>query len=146
MAGHRKKSKKQFAGKGKLPDPPIFFLDEGLAGNIVPAILTDAGYLVERLIDHFPKGTHDIVWLTEVGKRGWIVLTKDAKIRRNPLELKALMEANVAAFILTSSRITGPEIGEIFVRAHHRILKFLSENTRPFIAVITRDGVVRKYL
>lgn len=146
MAGPQKKSKKQSAGSGRQPDSPVFFLDEGLAGNIVPGILSDAGFLVEKLIDHFPKGTPDTVWLAEVGKRGWVVLTKDKKIRTNQLERKALMDAKVAAFILTSGNLRGEEMGEIFLKAHSRMLKFLSDNTRPFIATVTRDGKVTKYM
>lgn len=145
MAGPQKKSKKQSAGSGKQPDPPVFFIDQALGDKKVPGILSDAGFLVEKLIDHFPKGTLDTVWLTEVGKRGWVVLTKDKKIKTNQLERKALMDAKVAAFILTSGKLRGEEMGEIFIKAHSRMLKFLSDNSRPFIATVTRDGNVKMY-
>lgn len=146
MAGPRQKLKRQSGGSGKQPDTPIFFLDEGLAGNKVPAILKDAGFQVERLIDHFPKGTPDTEWLKEVGKYGWVVLTKGKKIRENPHELQTLIDFKVAAFILTSAELTGVEIGEILVKAHENMLDFLSKNSRPFIATFTKDGKVTKYL
>ncbi len=146
MAGPQRKLKRQSGGNDKRPDTPIFFLDEGLAGNKIPAILKDAGFLVKRLIDHFPKGTPDTKWLSEVGKHGWVVLTKDAKIRKNPHELQTLIESKVAAFILTSAELTGEEIGEIIIKAHEKMLDFLSKNSRPFIATVTKDGKVTKYL
>ncbi len=50
--------------------------------------------------DVFPDDAPDVEWLSEVGKRGWVVLTKDARIRTNALERAALLDANVAAFML----------------------------------------------
>lgn len=42
---------------------------------------------------------------------GWVVLTKDKQIRRRTLELKALTEAGVAAFVLTAGNLRGEEMG-----------------------------------
>jgi len=144
MEGRRKKSRKRCAANSdKQPDEPVFFSDEGLGDNIVPGILSRAGFSVEKFIDHFPKGTQDTVWLTEVGKRGWVVLSKDKMIRKRRLEREALLNANVAAFILTSANLTGEEMGRIFVRARSRMLEFLCKYPRPFMAAVTRDGKVK---
>jgi hypothetical protein len=50
-------------------------------GRAIGRRLAAEGLRVELHDDHFPQGTPDVVWLTEVGKRGWIVLTKDTRIR-----------------------------------------------------------------
>lgn len=47
--------------------------------------------------DHFPPGAKDEDWLAQVGERGWIVLTKDRRIRYRHVEWLALMKAGVAA-------------------------------------------------
>ena len=43
--------------------------------------------------DHFPQDATDIEWLREIGQRGWIVLTKDTRIRYRSHEQTALMQA-----------------------------------------------------
>ena len=69
-------------------------------------------------------------------------MTKDKLIRKRPLELAALLKANVGAFILTSGNLTGEEMGKIFVLAHNRMLKFLDEHEKPFIASVRKDGSI----
>jgi predicted nuclease of predicted toxin-antitoxin system len=145
MEGRQKKSKKRCAANdgGKQPDPPVFFIDRALGNKDVPGILRNEGFLVEIHSDHFSHDAPDIEWLAAVGKRDWVVLSKDKKIRTRRLEREALLNANVAAFILTSGRITGEDMGRAFVKAHSLMLKFLSEHQRPFIAAVTRDGEVK---
>jgi len=105
----------------------------------------NAGFKVEIHSDHFRGDAPDTEWLAEVGKRDWVVLTKDVQIRRRHLERNALLNAGVAAFILTSGNLKGEEMGEIFVRARNRMLKFLTKYPRPFIATVTKSGEVKMY-
>lgn len=76
-----------------------------------------AGAKVELHKDHFRDDAPDAEWLAEVGRRGWVVLTKDEAIRRNPLELNALLAGNVRAFILTLANMTGVDMANLLV--HH---------------------------
>lgn len=64
-----------------LPEP-VLFLDECLGSTDVPDALRKEGIRVEMLHEHFDLATQDTTWLAEVGKRGWVVLTKDQRIRR----------------------------------------------------------------
>jgi hypothetical protein len=83
-----------------------------------------------------------VQWLTEVGRRGWVVLTKDDAIRRNPLERRALLASNLRAFILTSQNMSGPDMAELVVRLRPRIETLARSRQPPFIALVTRSGVV----
>ena len=144
MEGRRKKSRKRCAANSdKQPDPPVFFIDRALGNRTVPRILRNAGFLVQIHSNHFAHDAPDIEWLTEAGKRGWVVLSKDKAIRKRRIEREALLNANVAAFILTSGNLTGEEMGKIFVRARSRMLRCLSKYQRPFMAAVTRDGKVK---
>ena len=58
-----------------LPEP-VLFLDECLGRTDVPDALRANGARVELLHQHFSLSTADEVWLAEVGRRGWVVLTK----------------------------------------------------------------------
>jgi predicted nuclease of predicted toxin-antitoxin system len=126
-----------------LTDPrPTFFVDRSLGARDVPDALRGAGALVEVHDDHFAADTPDIVWLAEVGTRGWIVLTKDSRIRRHPLELQTLLAANVAAFMLTATDLTGADMGRVLVAALPRLSALVRSRARPFIATISRQGQV----
>lgn len=79
-----------------LPEP-VLFVDECLGSTDVPSALKAAGIQVEVLHAHFAPGTTDEDWLADVGSRGWVVLTKDQRIRRRHAEFQALLAARVAA-------------------------------------------------
>jgi len=92
--------------------------------------LWDVGATVEIHDDHFPPDAKDEVWLTEVGCRGWVVLTKDDRIRYRITERTAFASAKVKAFVLTSRQLQGSEMAKAFVIALPRIKGDLSQNTR----------------
>lgn len=81
-------------------------------------------------------------WLQEVGRRGWIVLTKDHRIHYRGPELAALQQAKVRAFVLTGGDLQGAEMGQIFVNALPAIKRFVRKNPPPFIAKVTRTAKV----
>lgn len=104
--------------------------------------LLAAGIRFELLSAHFAPGSADETWLLDVGRRGWVVLTKDQRIRRREAEFRALLAANVAAFVLTSGNMTGAAMGRAFVLAYPRIQKMLRGYERPFIAGVDAVGRV----
>ncbi len=97
----KKRSGTRSAAKStsKPLEPVTFFVDESLDSLSVVSALRDAGASVQRLTDHFPKGTPDEVWLAEAGRNGWVVLTRDKRIRYRQLERLALQAAKVRAFV-----------------------------------------------
>lgn len=118
----------------------VFFIDRSLGRRYVAQALRDAGAKVEIHDDHFPQTTSDVDWLTEVGKRGWVVLSKDERIRRNRIERGALVAARVRAFALTQQDITGPEMAELFQRVLPGMTNRAISQPAPFIYTITRSG------
>lgn len=108
----------------------------------MPQALRDAGELVEIHDDHFPQGALDAEWLPEVGRRGWVLLTKDREIRYRAAEREALLSAGVRAFVLRTRGLSGPENAQILVRALPRMVRFCTGNPAPFIAVVSPAGGV----
>ncbi|OFZ89700.1 MAG: hypothetical protein A2V78_08355 [Betaproteobacteria bacterium RBG_16_64_18] len=102
--------------------------------------LQEAGAAVERLTQHFPKGTPDEVWLTEAGRKAWVVLTRDKRIRYRYLERLALKTARVRAFVFTGGNVTGSETGAILAGALSRIGRICRTDPGPFIYHIGRAG------
>jgi predicted nuclease of predicted toxin-antitoxin system len=144
MDGGGSKSKKLSGANSpsKRPDEPVFFLDRSLGKHRVATALRQVGAILHIHDDHFPPDAKDEHWLAEAGQRGWIVLTKDHRIRYRHVERLALMKAGVAAFILTSGDLQGDEMAQIFVKALPRITGFLKKHPKPFIAKIAKDGSV----
>ena len=92
--------------------------------------------------DHFADDALDTEWLGEVGRRGWIVLTKDKNIRKRELERTALRSARVHAFFLGQQGLSGTEMAAIFANAIPAMLRLLKGARRPVLAVVHRDGNV----
>ena len=120
----------------------VLFLDYNFGGKIVSRALSEAGIAHEIHITHFEMGALDVEWLPEVGRRGWIVITKDKRISRNTLEVEALRNSGVGAFILSSDNLTGPEIADALVAAFPKIEAFVQANAKPFIGKFYKDGRV----
>lgn len=85
----------------------------------------------------------DLDWLPVVGKRGWVVLTKDGRIRSRTLERQALLGAGVHAFILTTQDLKGCEMGEAFINALPRMKRLVERQEGAFIATVSRSGDVK---
>jgi hypothetical protein len=126
----------------KLAEPFTLFVDRSLGGSFVAKALREAGQHVVAHDDEFEPNARDVDWLRVVGKRGWVVLTKDARIRTNGLEREALLFANVAAFILGRGDMKGPQMAVAFLSALPRMTKVLHRWDVPIIATVTAVGGV----
>jgi hypothetical protein len=60
------------------------------AERSVADALRAAGEAVEVHDDHYDADAADQPWLAEVGGKAWVVLSKDDRIPRNPVEREAL--------------------------------------------------------
>jgi hypothetical protein len=114
----------------------VYFTDRDL-GKQFGAILKAAGLTVERHVDHFAHDTSDEVWLAEVGRRGWIALTHDSRIRYKPSERDAVMRHGVALLVLVG-KAPFAELARVFVTTLPRIRRFLDSRDPPFIAKVYR--------
>ena len=119
----------------------MFFIDASM-GKAVGIRLRDEGLTVELHNDHFAEGTPDTEWLAVGGAKGWIVLTKDTRIRHRPNERQALLSAGVRAFAFTSGSLSGSQMADAIVEALPRIMKTLVTNAPPFVARITATSDV----
>jgi len=98
---------------------------------------------VEVHADHFAPDTPDAQWLPVVGKKGWVVLTRDRHILTRTLEIIALLKANTHAFVLKSrSELTGAEMAAAFMAAYPHMDRLIASHTPPFLARVTATGHV----
>ncbi len=133
-------SKKPSAAKP--PEGTVFFIDRSLGVEPIRTALEGAGLKVEIHDDHFDRDAEDRVWLRDVGARGWVIRTKDQRLRYRPLELAALRSSRARVFILVAGNLRGSEIAAVFVTALPRICKILASQLGPFVARITKAGEI----
>lgn len=134
------KSKKPSAAKP--PDTAVFFIDRSLGVEPIRTELVNVGLHIEIHDDHFARDEDDSVWLSAVGLRGWVILTKDQRLRYRPLEIAALRASRARVFVLTAGNLRGSEIAAVMVRALPRILRILKSNPGPFVARVSSSGHV----
>jgi len=86
------------------------------------------------------------VWLRTAGERGWIVLTRDDRIRYRPAEQRALLGSGTAVFCLHPSKgMTADEWAEILAIAMPRILRiFEARPSGGYIMGVNRKGQIRQ--
>ncbi len=133
-------SKKQSAAKP--PDGTVFFIDRSLGVEPIRQELINLDLMVEIHDDHFARDEEDRVWLHTVGKRDWVVLTKDQRLRYRPLEISALRASNARVFVLTAGNLRGTEIAAVFLTALPRICRLLNARPGPFVARVSQSGHV----
>ena len=121
----------------------VFFIDRCLGKHFIVDALKQTGITVEIHDDHFSQSTLDTEWIPEIGRRGWIILTKDAKIGRNHLERQALARSRIRMFTLVSQNLSGEDMAEIFRIAIPNIQNFIYKHPAPFIAKVYRDSKVK---
>ncbi|MFQ5809753.1 MAG: hypothetical protein ACE5JM_09065 [Armatimonadota bacterium] len=77
-----------------------YFFDNNFSPKIAKILSICEDVDAIHLQEEFPPHVPDAVWLSEAGRRGWVVLTGDARIRTRPVEREALESADVTAVIV----------------------------------------------
>jgi len=125
---------------------PEFFIDRSLGRHLVPNALRQAGATVHSMADVYGErigqGLQDEEWLRDAGTRGWVVLMKDARIRRRPAELEVLIAHQVRAFCLTNANLRGADQAQRLVENLNRILR-VAQTPGPYIYGVYTGSVGR---
>lgn len=88
---------------------PTLFIDRDTWSHLLDAELRAAGIPFVAHREVFRPDTPDVEWIAEVGRCGWVVVTRDQNIRRRPNELRAVRAAGLRLFALTSGNLSAAE-------------------------------------
>ncbi|MCB1127833.1 MAG: hypothetical protein KDM81_15170 [Verrucomicrobiae bacterium] len=83
-----------------------FFLDNNLSPRVARALhcLTEPTHSVHHLKDRFRGDTPDVEWMKALAaESGWVVLSADTAISRNPHEVEAWKRAGHPIFFLKNA-------------------------------------------
>ncbi|MGL5866132.1 MAG: hypothetical protein ACRCYX_09715 [Dermatophilaceae bacterium] len=118
---------------------PEFFLDRSLRRRTA-ITLRSASHLVHLIADHYPNDADDVLdedWITEGCANGWVLLTKDKRIRYRAAELAALRGDHL--FCVASGNLTVDDMSSALLRAIPRIERVARDEPEGFWHVY-RDG------
>jgi hypothetical protein len=119
----------------------VFFLDQCLSGDALPrAVVEFSGYPVQKHRNNFPVTAKDPEWLLPIGRRGWILITKDWQIQERPLLREAILNAGVRAFVFRETRLKGEVMIAILKHAMPKMLSAINHYAAPFIFALEADG------
>lgn len=124
-------------------EQPEFFLDRSL-GRITASRLRAAGYVVHLIADHYPEDASEVPdeqWIAAGCSNGWVLLTKDKRIRYRAEELAALQEGHL--FCLVSGNLDIDGMTQAFLDALPRIQRFTAEEPVGFWHVY-RNGQFKR--
>lgn len=125
------------------PAAPTLFIDRDAWSSLLDQALQDAGIPFVAHRDRFRADTPDTEWIAEVGRRGWVVVTRDKNIRRRANELRAVRAAGLHVFALTSGNLSAAETAAIVVKAWGAIRRAVAATAPPALYAISRSGEVR---
>ena len=116
-----------------------FFFDNNLSPRLARGLL-EFGEDVTHLQDHYPADVPDQDWLPDIGAKGWILVTRDERVRRNPSELAAIKMYKVGAFFLGGKNLSHWELIQQVVRNWLRIRELADKIPRPFAFRVAPHG------
>ena len=151
MASRRKRSRTRSAASLAQRDAErlaslTFFLDYQIGRYVVAGALRNAGARVEVHLDHFRQAAPDTEWIPEVGRRNWVLITKDQNIRRNPMERAAYESARLRGFIVTGKDMDGQELAALLVRCLPGMVRRVAGKSGPLLFTISRGGTFAKLI
>jgi hypothetical protein len=131
--------KRSAAKRARRHKSLTFYVDECL-GRFVAEALTADGFDARPYYDHF-AGMKDVEWLPQVGANQWILLTKDKNIRRRRLEVDAILNSGVRAFVVTAVGLHREDLAKLVLSAMPKIQR-ICQQRGPFVFNITASGAV----
>jgi hypothetical protein len=124
--------------------PPEFFIDRSLGRHLLPDALRASGFVVHTMWDIYGPGAEqriaDVQWIAEGAAKGWILLSKDEKMRYRTIERTAIEETNARVFLLTNQQLPGQEQVGWFLNNMQRVVR-LSRKLGPRIYGVYQSDV-----
>ena len=124
-------------------DNPTFYVDECLDDDDFIDPIEDSGLLIVRHRKILKQGATDKEWIEEVSAKGYFAITHDCAIGYKPYQVELVLKNGLGLFIIQPRKISHEQKGILVAQNKRKLLSFISRNSRPYIAKITKsDGVV----
>jgi hypothetical protein len=122
----------------------MIFIDRSVPKGVAEAI-KQVRPDVLWLEDKFPHDTPDEVWLEAAGDAGWLVISRDKKIKTRRGQRQLIVKHRVGCFIINQKQDpTKWEYLRLIVGALDQMEEKFAETSRPFGFTIDKQGVMRR--
>jgi uncharacterized protein with PIN domain len=126
-----------------------FLLDRSLGQIILPAMLRSAGWDVRTLAEEFgdrrAQHMQDGEWIGEGAKAGFLLLAKDHRLARRPLEAAAIYVHDAKVVVFARGDLTATQMGDLCLQYEQKI-HLLALAPGPFVFSIAAHGIARMRL
>lgn len=125
---------------------PVYFTDEntlGLGKLLRRLGRQDVLYPGHEKLPEIARGTDDLEWLPLVGARGYVVLSRDRRIRSRPAELRAYYEHGVRSVWIGAKQDLGPHQQlDLFLQHEARLVREITKlGPGPWAIALSPSGV-----
>ena len=119
----------------------ILFFDRNIGKGIPEALrLLELPVKIEAHHDHFDQAEKDDVWLSVVGRQGWIVISQDYKFHEIQSELEAFRQHEVGCFYVWGAEAAKWDTMRTFAKAYDKIVQEAARAIRPFAFKVEKRG------
>jgi hypothetical protein len=129
-----------------VPGPKVesalqFFLDRGLGSLVVPGALRAAGWIIATMDERYgvqqSQHVSDTQWIEEATANGEVLLTKDLRIAKNPLEAAAVDRVSARAFGLARRDVDGATMVRYFLENEAAIFQMARKASGPYVVSVS---------
>jgi len=94
----------------------------------------------ERHSSHYMQDEDDDVWIPDVTRRGWIIISGDKGIENDGINRQAVIDSKAKVFVLSDTNSRGIEWAASLVLAHKRIIEIAEKNDGPFYCTVNKGS------
>ena len=122
----------------------MIFIDRSIPKPVANA-LKQVREDVSWLEDHFLHDQTDDGWISIVGERGWLAITRDKKILTRPGEIDAWMRNGAGGFIVGQKQDpTKWQYLQLLAKTLDDMETIFAETERPFLYTVAKSGALRR--
>ena len=122
----------------------MIFIDRSIPRSVADGLKRVRGDVI-WLEDRFAPDVPDSEWLAEAGREGWLVITRDKRIRHRPAEKDAIREHGVGCFVLGHRKnLTREAYLSFLPPLLDEMERLFAETSRPFVYVVDSAGAMRQ--
>jgi hypothetical protein len=121
-----------------------FFLDRGLGSLVVPGALRAVDWLLETMDERYgvqqSQNISDTQWIEEATANGDVLLSKDLRIAKNPLEAAVVDRVSARAFGLARRDVDGATMIRYFLENEAAIFQMARRASGPYVVSVSDNA------
>lgn len=124
------------------PNALTVYLDRNFGSKIAVEILRAKGISCEVHDRHLSPNAPDEDWVELCSKKGWIAVTKDTRLRKNPIIVQTIKASDAGIFVFKVKGLKMKEQAELLAEFYPKIVRYYLDAKRPFLASISQQGTI----